>query len=83
MDTTLKKTHRKTIDIPEDIFRLLSIKAVAMGTNLKNYIETILVKETEEIKDTELYKYLCANDTEGQKPINNAEKQKFEDWLKV
>jgi predicted HicB family RNase H-like nuclease len=33
------------IDIPEDVFRTLSIKAAAMGINLKKYIEQLLVEK--------------------------------------
>ena len=31
MDTTVKATRRKIIDIPEDIFRYLSVKAAMQG----------------------------------------------------
>lgn len=45
MDTTVKATRRKIIDIPEDIFRYLSVKAAMQGTNLKRYIEGLLAKD--------------------------------------
>ena len=38
MELAVKTRRRKVIDIPEDVFRYLSIKAVAQGTNLKRYI---------------------------------------------
>ena len=33
--TSLTNKKRKIIDIPNDVFRFLSIKAAAQGTNLK------------------------------------------------
>ena len=35
MDTAIKITKRKVIDIPEDIFRYLSVKAAMQGTTCK------------------------------------------------
>ena len=49
MDTTVKATRRKIIDIPEDIFRYLSVKAAMQGTNLKRYIEGLLAKDVEDM----------------------------------
>ena len=46
-------SHRKLIDIPEDVFRALSIKATAMGLNLKKYIEQLLMDEANEMEDAE------------------------------
>ena len=45
MNNTAVRTRRKNIDIREDVYRFLSIKAAASGTNLKNYIESLLEKE--------------------------------------
>ena len=45
MNNTAVHTRRKIIDIREDVYRFLSIKAAASGTNLKNYIESLLEKE--------------------------------------
>lgn len=56
--TTSRSSHRKLIDIPEDVFRALSIKAAAMGLNLKKYIEQLLVEEANEPDDATLYQYL-------------------------
>ena len=50
MDTKLKK--RKLIDIPEDIFRELTLKAALNGQNLKNYIESLLAKDVADINET-------------------------------
>ena len=46
-------TRRKLIDIPEDVFQALNLKATAMGTNLKRFIEDLLVRESEEMDDAE------------------------------
>ena len=45
MNNTAVRTRRKNIDIREDVYRFLSIRAAASGTNLKNYIESLLEKE--------------------------------------
>ena len=68
-------TRRKLIDIPENVFQALNIKAAAMGTNLKKYIEELLVQEAEEMDDAEVYKYLVATRPEGK--INEQEKDDF------
>ena len=48
-------SHRKLIDIPEDVFRALTLKAAAMGINLKKYIEQLLIEEANGMEDAELY----------------------------
>ena len=62
MDTTVKATRRKIIDIPEDIFRYLSVKAAMQGTNLKRYIEGLLAKDVEDMlagmDDNDAYRWL-------------------------
>lgn len=70
-------TLRKLIDIPENVFQALSIKAAAMGTNLKKYIEELLVQEAEEMDDAEVYKYLAATRSEGKIMLNEQEKDDF------
>ena len=45
MNNTAVRTRRKNIDNLEDVHRFLSIRAAASGTNLKNYIESLLEKE--------------------------------------
>lgn len=74
-------TRRKLIDIPEDVFQTLNLKATAMGTNLKKFIEDILVRESEDMDDAEVYKYLVATRPEGKVVLNAEEKKDFEDWL--
>lgn len=69
--------RRKLIDIPENVFQALSIKAAAMGTNLKKYIEELLVQEAEEMDDAEVYKYLAATRPEGKIMLNEQEKDDF------
>ena len=65
METTL--TRKKLIDIPENVFRNLSIKAAANGTNLKKYIENLLVKDATDIDDNKIYAYLSNTIPEGHK----------------
>lgn len=73
-----KTKHRKIIDLPFDVFKILSVKAVAKNTNLKNYIEKLLEQEAQ-ISDEEIYKFLQEN-----KPTEIAdtkEQQEFRNWL--
>ncbi len=51
MSNLAMSTKKKLIDIPEDVFRALSIKAAAQGTNLKRYIELLLVQDAESPAD--------------------------------
>lgn len=71
-------SHRKLIDIPEDTFRVLSIKAAAMGTNLKKLIEEIIIREAEELDDAAVYNYLVSTRPEGKKILNLSEQDEFE-----
>ncbi|MDE7438392.1 MAG: hypothetical protein K2M93_07895 [Muribaculaceae bacterium] len=70
--------HRKLIDIPENVFRTLSVKAAAMGTSLKKLIEEILIREAEEMDDAEVYKYLVASRPEGKVMLSEKEQDEFE-----
>lgn len=70
--------HRKLIDIPDDVFKTLTIKAAAMGTNLKKLIEDILVQEASEMEDAEVYKYLISTRPEGKEMLSAAEQDDFE-----
>lgn len=83
MDTAIKK--RKVIDIPEDIFRYLSIKAAAKGTNLKKYIEDLLVRDVEDLvanmDDEQAYKWLSKHEPEGFVPASKKEQEAFRKWL--
>lgn len=77
LSSKLRTLHRKLIDIPEDVFSALSIKAAAMGLNLKKYIEQLLVQEVEEMDDAEIYKYLVATRPEGKMMLKDREKEDF------
>ena len=84
MDTTVKATRRKIIDIPEDIFRYLSVKAAMQGTNLKRYIEGLLAKDVEDIMDdNDAYRWLSKNEPDGHVRVGEKEKQDFENWLGI
>ena len=74
-------TRRKLIDIPEDVFQALNLKATAMGTNLKRFIEDLLVRESEKMDDAEVYRYLVSSRPEGKVMLDSEEKKEFEDWL--
>lgn len=82
MDATLKP-KRKVIDLPEDVFRYLSIKAAAEGKNLKNYIECLLARDVEDMDDSETYRYLCETRPGGKVLLNEGEQEKFEEWLGI
>lgn len=71
-------SRRKLIDIPEDVFRTLSIRATAMGTNLKKLIEDILIREANDMDDAEVYKYLASTRPEGKIMLSDAEQDEFE-----
>lgn len=71
-------SHRKLIDIPEDVFRTLTVKAAAMGTSLKKLIEEILIREAEDMDDAEVYKYLVATRPNGKIMLSETEQEEFE-----
>ena len=85
MDAVIKK--RQVIDIPDDIFRYLSIKAAAKGTNLKKYIEGILERDVENMvgnmDDSEAYRWLSKNEPEGLVAAGKEEQDEFRKWLGV
>lgn len=70
-------TRRKLIDIPDDVFRTLSMKAAAMGLNLKKYIEQLLVEEASEMDDADMYQYLASTRPEGKMMVSEDEKDEF------
>ncbi|MCD7971726.1 MAG: hypothetical protein LUG18_03530 [Candidatus Azobacteroides sp.] len=72
---------RKIIDLPEDIFKRLSIRAAAEGTNLKSFIETLLSIEANSMSDEEMYKYMLQNDPEGKEAGSEEEQKNFRNWL--
>lgn len=71
-------SHRKLIDIPENVFGALTIKAAAMGTNLKKLIEDILIREVNDMEDAEIYKYLASTRPEGKVMLTDSEQEAFE-----
>lgn len=80
--TVLKK--RKIIDLPEDAFRSLSVKAAARGKNLKVFIEELLINEAKaEPTDEELYRFMLNTHPEGKESLSNEETGEFEKWLGV
>lgn len=85
MDVAVKR--RKVIDIPEDVFRFLSIKAAAKGTNLKRYIENLLAEDANRtlanMTDADAYKWLSDNEPDGHIMVGKKEKADFENWLGV
>jgi len=83
MNTAVIRTKRKNIDIREDVFHFLSIKAAASGTNLKNYIETLLEKDVEDMDETTTYQYLCSTRPDGAVALNEQESEDFENWLGI
>ena len=83
MDTTISTTRRKIIDIPEDVFRYLSIKSASNGTNLKRYIENLLKKDVEDMDDNAAYAYLSKEKPDGHIMVGKEEKKDFEKWLNV
>ncbi len=74
---------RKIIDLEEDTFKILSIKAAQQGTNLKVLIEKSLDKMAKDIDDSEMYAYLVKTFPEGKEIISGKEKEDFENWLGV
>lgn len=77
LSTPQGTTHRKLIDIPEDVFRTLSIKASTLGLNLKKYIENLLIEDANEMEDAELYRYLIAKYPEGKVKLTETEQEDF------
>ena len=81
MNTAAVRTKRKNIDIREDVYRFLSIKAAASGTNLKSYIESLLEKEVEDMNEAATYQYLCNVRPDGDVELSEEETKDFENWL--
>ena len=80
MNNTVVHTRRKNIDIREDVYRFLSIKAAASGTNLKNYIEALLEREVEDMNESATYQYLCNVRPDGDVELTEEETKDFENW---
>ena len=87
MELAVKTSRRKVIDIPEDVFRYLSIKAVAQGTNLKRYIESLLAKDVEDMvaamNDSEAYAWLLKHEPDGMVAVGEKEQEEFERKLGI
>ena len=71
--TIKQQGHRKLIDIPDEVFKILNIRAAAMGTNLKKLIEDIVAREASDIKDAEVYRYLASIRPEEQQMLSEQE----------
>ena len=80
---TITPTKRKIIDLDENTFKTLSIMAIQKGTNLKNYIETLLNEIAEDYEDAKIYAKLSKERPEGLIPVSKEEQEEFEKWLGV
>jgi len=80
---TTAPSKKKIIDLKEETFKTLSIMAVQRGTNLKNFIESLLENVANNYDDERLYTYLSENDKDGGKPLSVHEQNDFENWLGV
>ena len=82
--TTLSPSKRKIINLDEETFKTLSIMAIEEGTNLKNYIEKLLLSDIAyNYEDSKLYAKLNKERPEGHVILNQQEKDDFENWLGV
>ena len=81
MNTLTLPKKKKLIELPEDIFKYLNIKAAASGTNLKRYIENLCAKDVEDMDDNLTYKYLMDTKPEGNVMLTDKEQEDFEKWL--
>lgn len=79
----LSQTKRKIIDLDDNTFKTLSIMAIQKGTNLKNYIETLLNDIAEDYEDAKIYAKLSKEHPEGLNPVSKEEQAEFEKWLGV
>lgn len=80
---TITPSKRKIIDLDENTFKTLSIMAIQKGTNLKNYIETLLYDIAEDYEDAKIYAKLSKERPEGHVMLDEQEKADFEKWLGV
>lgn len=83
METTAINPNpkRKVIDIKMDTFRALSVMAASKGTNLKNFIESILDHVAEDFDANEQYAWLVKEMPEGKEMASEEEAKDFENWL--
>ena len=83
MEATIMPKKRKVIDIPENVFKYLSIKAAANVMNLKKYIENLIAKDVEDIDDSATYQQLIKTNPEGLSPASEEEQEQFRKWLGI
>lgn len=57
--------------------------AIQKGTNLKNYIETLLNEIAEDYEDAKIYATLSKECPEGLTPVSKEEQEEFEKWIGV
>lgn len=57
--------------------------AIQKGTNLKNYIETLLHEIAEDYEEAKIYAMLSKEHPEGLTPVSKEEQEEFEEWLGV
>ena len=81
--TTLSPPKRKIINLDETTFKTPSIMAIEEGTNLKNYIQSLLSDIADTYEDSKLYAKLSKERPEGHVILNQQEKSDFEKWLDV
>ena len=83
MNTIALHKKKKLIELPDDVFMFLSIKAAASGTNLKRYIEMLCAKDVEDANDAAIYQQLLQNRPEGNVMLEANEQADFENWLGI
>ena len=81
--THTQSSRRKLIDIPEDVFRALSVKAAATGLDLKKYIEQLLIEVANEPSDADVSRMPFRDPSRRGKIMlkSEARKANFENWL--
>lgn len=85
METTVinNPLRKKTIELPENILRDLTIKARAKGMSLKKYVENILRHDAEDIDDSKVYARLTKEDPDGLISAAPEEQEAFKKWLGI
>lgn len=81
--STAVQHKKKIIDISGNTFRSLSVMAANRGTNLKNFIESILDSVAEEYDENRQYAWLVDNVPDWKEMVGKEEKTDFENWLGV
>lgn len=74
MKETKNTTRKKLIDIPEDVFHYLSIKAAIDGTNLKKYIENIIIEDVKNMDDDIVISSLAKAKPSGKAKVGRKKK---------